>query len=211
MSEGHLIDEIVYGLARCPQCGVANPLITVVGKPDHHHKDSWDHNYYFFTASCSKCRRHILFYAEGDDPKYLEVQNTFPPMDRVAEELPEMAAKFLQQALESRHAPDGALMLAASAIDAMLKHIGYNEGSLYARIDKAKEDTVITDRMADWAHTIRLSANEPRHADDEFTGATEDDADQSLAFAKALGEYLFVLPSKVARWKARAETADGES
>lgn len=206
MSDSYLIDDIIHGMERCPQCGVANPLVTIVAKPEFHHKDTWDHSYYFFTASCSKCKRHVLLYGKGDnDPKYLEVLKTFPAMDRAAEELPEMAAKFLQQGLESRHAPDGALMLSASAIDAMLKAIGYIKGTLYARIDQAKADGAITTAMADWAHSIRLSANEPRHADEEFTGATEDDVEQSLAFAKALGEYLFVLPSKVGRWRARAE------
>ena len=99
-------------------------------------------------------------------------------------------------------------MLAASAIDAMLKAIGFTKGSLYARIDQAKSDHVITERMAEWAHSIRLSANEPRHADEEFDGATEEDAEQSLEFAKALGEYLFVLPAKVERWKSKAAGPD---
>jgi hypothetical protein len=55
-----------------------------------------------------------------------------------------MARKFLQQAYETLHAPDAAAVMAASAVDAMLKDLGYSEGSLYARIDKAAEDGVLT-------------------------------------------------------------------
>jgi hypothetical protein len=206
VSDVRLLGKIVYELERCPQCGVANPLITLKGEPEKHYTDAWDNTWYFFTGACSKCQRHVLFYGMGgSDPNGVQVTQTYPETESVAEELPEMARKFFQQALESRHAPDGALMLAASAIDAMLKSIGYTDGSLYSRIDKAKDDGAITDSMAAWAHAIRLSANDPRHADEEFTGATTEDAEQSLAFAKALGEYLFVLPSKVARWRARAE------
>lgn len=51
-------------------------------------------------------------------------------------------------------------MLAASAVDALLKLKGYTAGSLYARIEKAAEDHVITQDMAKWAHEVRLDAND---------------------------------------------------
>ena len=94
-------------------------------------------------------------------------------------------------------------MLAASAIDAMLKDRGYRDGSLYNRIKKSSEDGALTHEMAEWAHAIRLSANEPRHADDDYDGATPDDADQVIAFTKAVGEYLYVLPARVRRWQSK--------
>jgi hypothetical protein len=115
-----------------------------------------------------------------------------------------LAQKFYQQALDSRHAPDGALMLAASSIDAMPKDKGYSEGTLFSRIKEAQSDGLFTENMAAWAHEIRLSANEPRHADDSFSGATPEDAEQILAFAKALSEYLYVLPARISRWQAKA-------
>jgi Domain of unknown function (DUF4145) len=55
-------------------------------------------------------------------------------------------------------------MLAASAVDAMLKHKNYTVGSLKDRIDKAANDHLITSEMAAWAHEIRLDANDERHA-----------------------------------------------
>ncbi|MBU0557692.1 MAG: DUF4145 domain-containing protein [Alphaproteobacteria bacterium] len=95
-------------------------------------------------------------------------------------------------------------MLAASSIDAMLKEKGFREGSLYRRIELAAEEGILTSEMREWAHEIRLSANEPRHADDDYEGATSADAEQIIEFAKALGQYLFELPSKVKKWKAQA-------
>jgi hypothetical protein len=94
-------------------------------------------------------------------------------------------------------------MLAASSIDAMLKEKGYKSGTLYKRIEVAAEQGTLTSQMQDWAHEIRLSANEPRHADDDFTGASEAEAEQVIQFAKALAEYLFVLPARVQKWKAQ--------
>jgi hypothetical protein len=68
--------------------------------------------------------------------------------------------------MESLGQPVGSVMLSTSAIDAMLKVEGYTEGTLYARIDKAAEDHVITDDMVKWAHQVRLDANDQRHADE---------------------------------------------
>lgn len=205
MSEAALYNKVVYGLGRCPQCSVSNPLIDLLHEPAKHFTDSFDQTYYHFTGVCSKCRRHILFYASGgSDTKKLVVVTSYPSHENISDELPAMARSFLQQAIESKHAPDGALMLSASSIDAMLKSFDLIKGTLYSRIDEAAARGVITATMAEWAHAIRLSANEPRHADEEFTGATEDQALQSISFAKALGEYLFVLPSKVAAGKKLA-------
>ena len=206
------IEGTVYGLERCAQCGVSNPLVTTVSQPCKHYKDAFDHTWFYFTCVCSKCKRHILFYGwsslknSNQIPKSLKIQDSFPSNDRAAGEIAERPRRFLQQALESKHAPDGALMLAASSIDAMLKDKGYKQGTLYARIEKAAHDGLLTSQMRDWAHEIRLSANEPRHADDDFEGATQVEAEQAIQFARALAEYLYVLPAKVQKWKAKPAT-----
>ena len=215
----HLIDKEIYGLNRCPQCGIAHPLLRLVDNI-HWHRLGTGYNakeFWYFTARCSHCDKHTLFYGwrapptngNKSQPDQLEIIESYPTLDRAAEELPTLAGRFFQQAIESRHAPDGALMLAASAIDAMLKDKSYTKGSLYERITKARDDGLLTENMASWAHEIRLSANEPRHADEAFEGATSDEADQIIAFAKALGEYLYVLPARVQGWQAKASTTAG--
>lgn len=223
MSSSHaLIDGEVYGIERCPQCGIAHPLLRKVDNAHKHRTDASEYppkDYWYFTARCSHCDNHVLFYGKcpheetrsPTEPSSLVIVRSFPKMERAAEELPAMALKFFQQALESRHAPDGALMLAASSIDAMLKDKGYTDGSLCARIGEARNDGLLTAEMEGWAHEIRLSANEPRHADDSFNGATSEDADQIIAFAKALGEYLYVLPARVRRWQSKAEATSEQA
>lgn len=209
----------VYGLERCPQCGVAKPLLQMIGDATYHHKETRHYTpeeYWYFSARCSHCRHLTLFTGKTTDisdgkkqPNILHIIRSYPENEQASTELPERAIKFLQQALESRHAPDGALMLAASSIDAMLKEKGYRDGSLFNRIEKAAEDHLLTEDMKAWAHEIRLGANEPRHADEDFEGATSEDADQILAFARALGEYLFVLPARVSRWKEKISGPQG--
>ena len=123
----------------------------------------------------------------------------YPVTQTIDESIPQKPRVFLLQAQESLHAPAGAIMLSASAVDAMLKEKNYTEGSLYERIDNAKDEHLITEDMAKWAHKVRLDANEQRHADRDVGLPTQDDAKLTFDFAMAFAEYLFVLPSKVTR------------
>lgn len=101
-------------------------------------------------------------------------------------------------------------MLAASAVDAMLKHKGYTKGSLNSRIDNAAEDHLITTAMAEWAHEVRLDANEQRHADDEAPLPGPQEARLSTEFAIALGDFLFVFPDRVAEGRRKASEEEPE-
>lgn len=128
----------------------------------------------------------------------------YPGSRSIDEALPDRPKAYLQQAIESLHAPAGAVMLAASAVDAMLKAKGLLDGSLYKRIEKAAEDHLITPDMARWAHEVRLDANDQRHADHTADLPSEEDAARVIDFASALGELLFVLPQRVQRGIERA-------
>ena len=77
----------------------------------------------------------------------------YPDSQQVEEDIPEAAKSYLEQAIASIHAPAGAVMLAASTVDAMLKEKNYKEGSLYERIERAVKDKLITSEMAQW-HTM---------------------------------------------------------
>jgi hypothetical protein len=61
------------------------------------------------------------------------------------------------------------------------------------------DGNLITPEMAEWAHHVRLEANDHRHADDTASLPTTPSAERCIAFARALGQFLFVLPSMVER------------
>lgn len=145
---------------------------------------------------CGNCGGLVTAWSHGQNQ---EAQEWFPSGLAVSTELPERPRTFLSQAQESLHAPAGAVMLAASAVDSMLKARGLTEGSLYARIERAAAEHLITPEMSQWAHAIRLDANDQRHADESTALPSEGDAKRCLDFASALGEILFVLPARVAR------------
>ena len=97
-------------------------------------------------------------------------------------------------------------MLAASGVDALLKEKGLKEGSLYSRINQAKDGHMITPDMAEWAHDVRLEANTTRHADETRPYHTAETAQQAVDFAMALADVLYVLPARVGRGRATITT-----
>ncbi|WHO39136.1 DUF4145 domain-containing protein [Sphingobium sp. AP49] len=121
----------------------------------------------------------------------------YPAPPTISDSIPSIAKRFLEQAFETLHAPDAAAVMAGSAVDAMLKHLGYKEGSLYQRIDKAQADSLLTKGMADWAHSVRLGSNRPRHADEENPHVSAEEAARSVRFAQSLGDFLFVLTAQI--------------
>ncbi|WP_287382098.1 DUF4145 domain-containing protein [Mesorhizobium sp.] len=132
----------------------------------------------------------------------------FPDAKEAHEDIPEPARRFLQQAFETLHAPDAAAVMAGSAVDAMLKFHKLVEGNLYGRIDEALKQHLLTEGMAKWAHSVRLGSNRPRHADEKRPHVSPDEAIQSVEFAEALGNFLFVLTAKIDRGIKAAEEAE---
>jgi hypothetical protein len=133
------------------------------------------------------------------------IRDVFPYPKFAHTDIPEPARSFLQQAYETIHAPDAAAVMAGSAVDAMLKAHGYEKGSLYERIDQALQKNLLTQGMADWAHEVRLGSNRPRHADKDKPNVSAAEATQSVEFAEALGNFLFVLTARIKKGIAAAQ------
>ena len=89
----------------------------------------------------------------------------------------------------------------------MLKALALVDGSLYRRIDEAASKGLLTPDMAEWAHDVRLDANDQRHADVAAIAPDFEHAKRCLEFAKALADILFVLPARVTRGKTSAHKA----
>jgi hypothetical protein len=138
--------------------------------------------------------------ADGKIPNGIganEIETLYPKPAHVDVSLPKDAQRYLKQALDTVFAPDASVVMSASAVDAMLKAKGYEQGSLYTRIDQAVKGHVLTEGMGKWAHKVRLEANAVRHADEAIGPPSEKDARQVLEFASALGDFLFVFTARV--------------
>jgi len=183
-------------LERCPHCSIAKPLLNNqwLGPSKDHGggKVRW-----WFVYCCASCGGMVLTETFVDQNQ--NITNIWPTPPSISETIPIRAREFLDQALASLHAPAGAVMLTASAVDAMLKDKGLKEGSLNSRIDAAANAHLITKEMATWAHEIRLDANDQRHADETAALPGAADAAKVIEFANALAQFLYVLPARVER------------
>lgn len=185
----------LLNISRCPHCSVDTPhLISqgTFGTADFKGGSErvWA-NYL-----CSRCGGVVLAWSNKGSSI---IQKMYPAAIEVDSEVPDRAREYLEQAVNSISAPAGAVMLAASSVDAMLKSKGLTEGSLYTRIESAVKQSLITEEMARWAHEVRLDANDQRHADQNSNLPTSLDAEKVIEFTQALAAFLFVLPARVTR------------
>jgi hypothetical protein len=194
----------LQSLSRCPYCAIATPLFTrqwMAGANGTERGDGSPASKWA-AYSCSNCGGVIAIKGKPGDGigfshSVPEVAGVYPSSPSVSDKLPAIAGVFLRQAFETLHAPDAAAVMAGSAVDAMLKHLGFEKGTLYVRIDEALEAGVLTKGMADWAHSVRLGSNRPRHADKDSPHVSAQDAKRSVDFAEALGNFMFVLTAQI--------------
>ena len=184
-------------IPRCPRCGIASPnMVTMRALETNPQKGGPKR--FWRAYRCVSCAGVVLAESTESDGVITRMD---PEPEVVDESIPEQAQEFLRQALDSLNAPAGAVMLANSAVDAMLKDKGYKKGFLKPRIDQAAEDHLITPQMAEWAHEVRLDANEPRHADEAVEMPGPEEARKTVMFAKELGQFLYVVPSRITRFQ----------
>ena len=198
-------------LTRCPHCQIDSPnldaLTQSIATAD---QQSVVHRYWRI-YKCTRCGGVVL--AGGQSNNHSAPTEIYPKPSQVDASLPPIAKEYLTQAVNSIHAPAGSVMLCASSVDAMLKDKGYDDPkqSLYKRIEKAAADHLITESMKDWAHEIRLDANDQRHADQGATLPTTADAQRNIEFAQALGQFLYALPARVAQGRAAVQSGAVEA
>ena len=181
-------------LSRCPHCNVDTPNLNFCGQGEFltftGNRRFWRH------YVCGRCAGVITASAPNWEQ---EIQELYPAGIEVSSDIPDRPRAYLEQAINSLSSPAGAVMLAASSVDAMLKERGLSKGNLNARIDQAASEHLITAEMAQWAHDIRLDANDQRHSDQDASLPTTEQAQKCVDFALALGQFLFVLPKRVER------------
>lgn len=217
-------DGAILQLDRCPYCGIAKPHLTQHGTFDTHDHENRNLRMWSYYV-CKTCGGVVMTMApyiarppsDGLKPGLIpaavktllqgDIVETWPSIEMLPDELPQRAKEYLGQAMETVNAPVPSIIAASAAVDAMFKAKGLKDGSLYKRIEEAAAQHLITPEMSAWAHEVRLNANDQRHADEEAPLPSREDARKCILFAKALAEFLFVLPARVDRGRGVAGKA----
>lgn len=194
-----LLGEQLGGVENCPHCGVSSPVIVRRFRTEHPVRGAnGGDGSVWALYTCTTCGGGICAQGQpGIKAVNANAYAMFPAVWEVNDIVPERARTYLAQAHKTLNAPDASVVMSASSIDAMLKDHGLTEGSLYARIDKAVLEGILTQKMADWAHRVRLDANNPRHVDDATPHITLEEARRAFDLAKALTEFLYILPARM--------------
>lgn len=205
--EEHNLGKQLLGVSNCPHCGITAPLIVLKWASDGHlPRTDGGRTRKWAAFACTSCGSLISVEGSPDNGSSAPpVIAMYPTIWSAKASIPERARTYLNQAMQTLAQPDASVVMSASSIDAMLKDKGLENGSLYARINQAVEQGIVTQGMADWAHRVRLDANSPRHADANDPHMTRDDADRAFEYAKTLAEILYVLPSRMP-----ADPGDGD-
>ena len=192
-------------LTRCPHCSTDQPSLTHLGS--YETTDNYGQRCRFWSVyKCARCGGLVTASAEKDGHV---VKECYPGTEQVNAAIPSPAIDYFRQAMESIHAPAGAVLLAANAVDSMLRAKGFQDGPLLSRVDQAAEEHLITKDLAKWAHQVRLDTNDQTDNDESVPLPSEDDARKSLHFVEAFANFLFVVPAMVTRGLKESEE-DGD-
>jgi hypothetical protein len=106
-------------LDKCPHCRTTRPTMTRLAESrsaDYRQQ----HLFIWVSYACSVCGKGVLAGARLDpnSGRHVEHAGMFPAPRTVSDDIPDRARTYLDQALRSLSAPDGAVMLAASSVDA---------------------------------------------------------------------------------------------
>ncbi len=105
---------------QCPHCGVNTPNLYMVN--DFATSSSSGNQRHWKTYVCKRCGGVISAASSVPNGEVFEI---YPSETEIDQSIPDPARSYLSQASSSIHAPAGAIMLAATAVDAMLKSHNY--------------------------------------------------------------------------------------
>lgn len=180
-------------LSRCPHCEVPVPILTRIWTYESDQTDRREHRQHRYWAifCCSACQGLLLgSSSEGPDGA---VDELHPVPAEPPPELPAAAQQAVRDALVRRGQPMQALSLLGRALVELLHQAGYTEGSMMVRLKRAAADHRIPTDLVAWAdelHIDRIAA---------AASVTIEDFERHLDFIVTLGDYLFVLPTRIQR------------
>lgn len=121
-------------------------------------------------------------------------------------DIPPLIASSFSEAIGALNAglSRASVIMARSAIQAAVRELGAEGRTLAAEIRNLADSCAIPVSLADWANEIRGAGNPVAHPK-ETEQTTAQDAEEIVAFAESLFDYLYVIPAEVARCRARTK------
>lgn len=119
-------------LNRCPHCNVHKPNLPIKWATNTRNH-SGENIRYWHIYQCATCGGLSTAWANSQNGNIIAY---YPTTMTIHPAIPNPAATYLQQAIDSANAPASSVLVSASSVDAMLKIKGYTEGKLFERINQ---------------------------------------------------------------------------
>jgi hypothetical protein len=210
-----MFQEAEY-LVQCPKCNsrtIAEPVTRYIDDGDEFTaQPPWDDLYVVVT--CKICNEYMLIAhpKDGANSYQFRRQNKrlWPAPDR------EMSSK-IPEPLRLEHgearscfrssAYTATVVMVRRTLEGVCAEHGVNKKPLIAALQQMQADGLIEGRLLEWAEELRVLGNEGAH----FTGrrVAREDAQDALALAEALLDYLYVFSAQFAEFKKRRNSRDG--
>ena len=150
---------------------------------------------------CDNCTG-VVYARVRTEPNDLEL---YPNLRSEApEEYPPEVRDNFGEALRSLNGnnPKAAVVMTRSALQAAMREQNAKGKTLRAEIDNLADSHAIPSAIKDWAHELRDGGNLVAHPGPDKTVETQD-AEELIALAESLFEYLYAVPKEVERRRER--------
>jgi hypothetical protein len=193
----------------CPHCEEA-VLATVVGEIEYYDPEEGPPARYSL-VQCSRKGHAILVQQEDygpgagfdEDRPY----RLYPPQHRIIDPaVPNPLREEHDQALRCFEAKiyTAAVVMVGRTLEGVCAEHGVNERNLQRSLEVMHQRGLIDARLLEWAQALRVLRNEGAH----YTGTQVNraDAEDALAFAQAVLDYVYVLTARFEKFKARRQS-----
>src|ERR1043165_2416856 len=158
---------------------------------------------------CSSCERPVMVSSYGQETnethKFKNCK-VYPPFIQQADkDIPDRIRLIFQEALNCAGVQAWnavATMCRRAVQEAVVEKQGAGN-TLYAQIEDLKKKGLLVNQLVDFAHTVRGIGRDGAHADPGFIDIDPQNADDAIEFCRQFFDYLYVVPQKLARQKAK--------
>lgn len=162
----------------------------------------------FDTYKCGSCAGYVMVLWSSGEHGMLHEYRVLPwplKVETHPKHWPPDVGRFWLQASRSLKEEnwDAAAVMARSAMQATLRAHGANGRNLKQEIDDLAAKGILPPHMKDWAHELRELANDSAHPTPGQAPTSPQDARDISEFLGFLLEYLYDLPERIARYRAR--------
>jgi hypothetical protein len=166
----------------------------------------------FDTLKCANCAGYVMILwsasEHGGDHHDYRVLPWPIRVEKYPKHWPEPLGRYWVQTHRSAKDEnwDAALVMARSTLQFALRQHGAEGKTLKQEVDHLASQGVLPPHMKDWAHELRVIANESAHPETEASPADPQDVRDVIAFVDFLLQYLYDLPHSIKQYRERKST-----